>query len=517
MTAPSTRTTPQGTMAMPIPPRAARLPLLLAAALAACDTPTGSADPAELRITAPSAYVEVGQSLVLSAAATDASSRPVEGARVRWTSRSPAVAEVRDGLVTGRAAGKAVVVAAAGGAADSLVVTVEATTHGITIWPDTVFVLPGRAMRLGVEVRDGSGQPVSQRLHFASSAPGVATVQDGEVRGVAAGEASVTVTAGLRSASVPVRVVTGARLALAELTAPPGWRVFATGVNARGEVMGALSPLAGEVRALLWRRGRLLDLGVPPGFTSSTPTALSDAGVVVGYARSGVGASAHTMAWSWSGGAFRLLDVGPGQARPTGVNSRGDVVGNRVATGPTGVPTSTAFLYRDGQTVSLTLEGATGVNAVSVNASGAVAVAFDRGLGGTGSAVWRDGAFTILPLPEDGTPRAINDRGEVIGRMAYQVGRAGWMWDGEKATVLAGLASVSALNNHGDILATNMGDSRYPNLLMRGGQWLQLQQMIPAGWQLMDVMSINDAGWIVAHARHVASGRDMPVLLTPRD
>lgn len=503
-------------MTLRLPPRAARLLLLLASAPAACDSPTGSPDPAELRITAPSAYVEVGQSLILSAAALDASSRPVEGARVRWTSRSPGVAEVNDGLVTGRAAGRAVVVAASGSAADSLVVTVEASTHGITIWPDTVFVLPGRAMRLGVEVRDGSGRPVSQRLHFASSAAGVATVQDGEVRGVAAGEATVTVTAGLRSASVPVRVVTGARFALAELPAPPGWRVFATQVNARGEVIGSLSPLAGEGRALLWRRGRLVDLGVPPGFTSSTATGVSDAGVVVGYARAGAGGSARSAAWSWSDGGFRLLDVGAEQARATGVNSRGEVVGTKVSVGPAGVLAGTGFLHRDGQAVFIAPEGATSVDAVAVNASGAVAVAFDRRPGGTGSAVWRDGSFTILPLPEDAGPRAINDRGEVVGRLPYQPGRAGWLWDGEKVVVISGPSPVTALNNHGEITATSMGVSSGPNLLLRGGQWLQLQQMIPAGWQLMDVQGINDAGWIVAYARHTATGRDTPVLLIPR-
>jgi uncharacterized membrane protein len=458
--------------------------------------------------------VETGQSLVLSATALDAASRPVAGARVRWTSRSPAVAEVRDGVVTGRAPGRAVVVASAGAAADSLLVTVESSAEvGIRLWPDTLYLLPGHTMRVGAEVRDASGKPVSQRLHYATSAPGVATVtEDGEVRAGAYGQAWVTVSAGLRSASVPVRVVTGDRYALAELPAPPGWRVFATRLNNRGEAVGYLFSQTSANRALLWRGGAMVDLGVPAGFSGSLAYGISDAGVVVGSAH-GPNSFTSSAPWIWSGDGYRVLDVGAQRASASDVNTRGEVVGQRQGgAGPS------AFVHRDGQVSTIVPADALSVLAVAVNESGAAVVSFYHSTRSWSSAVWRDGRLTEVPIAEATTPVAINERGDVVGRFqGPSLDRSGWLWDGQKVTVIPGRAPLTDFNDHGEIVAGATGHPAGGNLLLRGGVWRPLQQMIPAGWELTDVRAINNGGWILAHGRHVATGREANLLLTPRD
>ncbi len=76
-------------------------------------------------VSSPAASVQVGQSLLLTANATDVAGTPIQGLTFEWTSSDPAIATVsQDGLVTGVAPGQVEVRATAGGVTGSTVVVV---------------------------------------------------------------------------------------------------------------------------------------------------------------------------------------------------------------------------------------------------------------------------------------------------------------------------------------------------------------------------------------------------------
>lgn len=92
----------------------------------------------------------------------------------------------------------------------------------IEIKPAEVVLRDAGATRaLNVTVYDQKDRPMEKtKLAFASSAPDVAAVDgEGKVSAVSSGEATVTVTAGKASASVPVRVQIASLL---DLTLPEG-------------------------------------------------------------------------------------------------------------------------------------------------------------------------------------------------------------------------------------------------------------------------------------------------------
>ena len=78
---------------------------------------------------------------------------------MEWASSDPAVAAVAAGQVTGRAPGQVVIRASAGGRSNSVRLTVELPVAGISVAPDSVVLLAGRAGALFVDMTDASGQP----------------------------------------------------------------------------------------------------------------------------------------------------------------------------------------------------------------------------------------------------------------------------------------------------------------------------------------------------------------------
>ncbi len=88
--------------------------------------------------------------------------------------------------------------------------------------------------------------------------------------------------------------------------------------------------------AFLWRQGTMTDLGVPPGYSASTATALSDTGEVIGTmtrdgeGQAGVDPASQTHGFLWRSGAIIDLQALPGcrYTEPTGINREGLIVGN---------------------------------------------------------------------------------------------------------------------------------------------------------------------------------------------
>jgi probable HAF family extracellular repeat protein len=116
----------------------------------------------------------------------------------------------------------------------------------------------------------------------------------------------------------------------------------ASAINNRSDVVGYAS--VGNTlstHAVLWRAQSIRDLGTLGGMNSFA-SRVNDSGVIVGRAQAANGAY-YLARWSTNGGPIESLMEG---GSPTGLNNRGDIVGNNIYTG---VP----FLYQDGTVTNL--------------------------------------------------------------------------------------------------------------------------------------------------------------------
>ena len=142
-----------------------------------------------------------GDTVRLTAAASDANGHAVAGAEFVWASGDTTVATVdASGLATGVGAGEAEVTATASGIAGGAALTVvNAAPMAIAVMPDAVALTAlGQTARIAAEVRDQIGRvmegvPVS----WSSSDTTVAAVDSaGLVRAVGGGSTEVTASAG---------------------------------------------------------------------------------------------------------------------------------------------------------------------------------------------------------------------------------------------------------------------------------------------------------------------------------
>jgi uncharacterized membrane protein len=307
---------------------------------------------------------------------------------------------------------------------------------------------------------------------------------------VASGVAAVLVAAPLAPAGAAGSGAAGSGVAR---PVSPSYRVFdlgtlpgasdsaALGVNDRGVVVGNSGG-----QAVLWRNGRIVELGAPgPG---SSAVDINERGEVVGNG-SVDGAS---RAFMWRHGRISVLPPLPGDQNSfaNAVNDRGDVVGFSRD------PGFRAVLWRsDGTMVDLTAEtglvvvndldnsgrlaGATapdGMNQIPVvwsrghvtvltSTSGTASAINDRGevagyffVGQAGSFTWRRGQLTEIPLLPDMPPatamqaQAINNRGQVVGFGGFD----GFLWDRGTLSVLPHLygngPAAFDINNRGQIV-----------------------------------------------------------------
>ena len=153
-----------------------------------------------------------GDTLRLSAAATDANGHAVADAEFTWVSSDTLVAVVDDaGLVTGIGAGEAEVTATAAGSGASAgaVVTVMQCVDSVDVSPSAATVTVGDTLRLVAEAFDANAHRIEgAEFDWSSSDSSVATVDgSGLLRGVAEGVASVTATAGSARGTAEVTVV----------------------------------------------------------------------------------------------------------------------------------------------------------------------------------------------------------------------------------------------------------------------------------------------------------------------
>lgn len=188
-------------------------PVLLLGCGGGSDGSTGPSGPpvvASVSVTGANA-ITIGQSIQLNAIARDETGRPIDGRAATWVTNSTATASVSaTGVVTGIAPGSATITATIEGkTGEASVSVVEVTVTSIALEVANVTLAAHQVLKLSAVARDGSGAPIPANfISWSTSNPGVvASRSDGSLEGLTQGTATVTASAGGKSASAQARVV----------------------------------------------------------------------------------------------------------------------------------------------------------------------------------------------------------------------------------------------------------------------------------------------------------------------
>lgn len=195
----------------------------------------------EIRISpTPDTLRAIGAAVKLAAESYGEDGRRIRNAAFRWTSSVPGVALVdATGFVTATRNGTTRIEATSGGAAASVVVTVDQRPVGIRILPtaDTLEAVVGQTLHLSALPLDANGHVATQAslpaLTWSSSDPSVLAVDgDGLARGISEGVAVVKPASGALSgrtfvavydAETAIAIDRAALVALYRATNGPNW------------------------------------------------------------------------------------------------------------------------------------------------------------------------------------------------------------------------------------------------------------------------------------------------------
>jgi probable HAF family extracellular repeat protein len=403
---------------------------------------------ASLSVSLTDTAVSIGQRAVLIVFLRDANNGTVSRRPITYASSNVAVATVSTtGIVTGVAAGTAVIRAMCDGKSGEATVTiVPAPTQHAFLWTAAngikdLSTLPGFTISVALAI-NASGQVV--------------------------GSSSDAETANARTHAV---IWSPAGVPQDLGTLPAGGNSSAAAINSLGQVVGSATVVAGPAgtppHAVLWSpTGVIRDLGTLPGDISSFATGINDAGQVVGTSMSSGAARTRAFVWTEAGGmvdpllavtptaataganainrtgwiagwsgvkAFRLspagvfqsfvVAAGDSSAQATAINDAGDAVGVSQAI------YSDFYYYYYYSVPHAALWPATG-GFVNLSAlGGCVSVACEVyglnnrgqvvGYSGSHAFIWTQlGGFTdlgVLPRRNSSVARGVNDAGQVVG------------------------------------------------------------------------------------------------------
>jgi probable HAF family extracellular repeat protein len=357
---------------------------------------------------------------------------------------------------------------------------------------------------------------------------------------------------------------------ITDLGVLPGGASSATSwISANGLVAGTsqngetdpLNPGFPEDRAVLWRDGKIIDLGtLPEGGYESGAQAVNSSGQVVGWALNTVYDPDSLFLWSnlynnynpvtpyrsraflWQNGAMRDLGtLGTGtNAYGMAINEQGQVIGisytnatpNQILTPCSSIepiPTQDPFLWENGKMIDLGTLGGTCGFPSWINSNGQVVGNSDLAGDQIQHAfVWtRSNGIQDLGTLGGSNSEAsmISDSGLIVGG-AYLAGDNQYdavLWDGK----MHDLGAINGSNcayafsvNAQEQVVGNSGSGCSPSAFLweNGGPMVDLSTLISPnpGFPTLNVITINDAGEIAGIGID-ASGNVHTVLLIPCD
>ena len=155
-----------------------------------------------------SAVVQPTHTLLLSATLRDSRRLVVTGRELAWSSSNPRVATVSDGVVTGVSDGMATITATVDGRQGRASITVQRSVSRVEITPTDPTLVVGTTVQLHAALIGSNGRPVGGPVvYWETSAPRIARVDVGKVRGLRVGSATITAFAEDQSATTTVAVV----------------------------------------------------------------------------------------------------------------------------------------------------------------------------------------------------------------------------------------------------------------------------------------------------------------------
>lgn len=316
------------------------------------------------------------------------------------------------------------------------------------------------------------------------------------------------------------------------------------GDSENGEI-DPLIPGFPEIRAVLWNKGEMIDLGTLEGGYESIATSVNSRGQVVGLALNGipdpdsiVGLGYQGRAFLWQNGAMKNLGtLGGPDAWAFVINERGQVAGNsyvntkpsaRCAQFEIGTLTTGAFLWDHGTMKDLGNFGGTCTFAFDLNNRGEVVGASSLDGDQVQHPFLWDG-HRLIDLHtfggDAGTAIAINDAGDAVGWATDpdQVAHAA-LWKNGKIKDLGTLADfpfsfASDINARGQVIGqvASSDFSQFRGFLWQaGGPMIDLNSLIPPGSDLQVVFpgTINARGEIVGRGL-LPDGSEHAFLMVP--
>jgi len=322
---------------------------------------------------------------------------------------------------------------------------------------------------------------------------------------------------------------------LTDLGLPPGYTSSsAKAVNDKGQVTGEISHGTRFSYAFLYSGGRIMDLGTLPGFTDSVGNAINDRSEVAGVAtRPDPAPDSVLTVHAFTAKAGLLQDLRPdGKALylSSGINAAGSVVGGVI----TLRDQDRAFVFRNDRLVVLDelAVGAAGwelQEADAINDAGDIVGSGTHG--GPRAFLLRGGVVTdlnrFLPAPAEWVMEratGINNRGDVVCIGKRGAASHAFLLSGGLMADLGELGGYpniveAHLNNAGQVVGTAEAASGTAQcaFLYDQGRLTDLNRCLPAGahWSLTEANGINDTGVIVGAGEH--EGRGRAFLLTPKD
>jgi probable HAF family extracellular repeat protein len=319
---------------------------------------------------------------------------------------------------------------------------------------------------------------------------------------------------------------------------------------------GEFDPLLGvtELRAVLWRHGRIIDLGtLPEGGYESWANAVNSDGDVVGWATNavadpnsmtaGIGNAQQTRAFLWQKGAMRDLGtLGTGtDAIAQFITERGQVVGWSYTGAPAAANSSCgahgflmavdSFIWDEKHGMrDLGTFGGTCTLATAVSEDGSVVGGSVNELELTRAFLWKNGNLQDLGGSIGGqqtSATAINESGQIVGfaTLAGEVGVHATLWKQPGEITDLGTADPNecsmalSINARTQIVGQSVDCASFNSihaLLWDKGSLFDLNNLIPPGapLTLQFAENINDTGEIAGQGLD-ASGNLHAFLLIP--